>query len=84
MVWYPVKDEQAVAGFHAALGGCGLRRVLVAELNIPGSQGSKRLARCGIAIGNAPWPLEDYLAELMPWLGNLFGGRASWRWVVPD
>ena len=86
LVWYPVKDTAAVAAFKAWLAAAGLRRTLTAELQIENPDGPG-LARAGVALINAPWPIEDELAKLGPWLAQALGGPAAafeLEWIARD
>lgn len=86
LVWYPVKDIAAVAGFKAWLEAAGLRRTLTVELEVaPPAPGA--LARAGMALVNAPWPIEDELSRLGPWLAATLGngqGKFELDWIARD
>jgi len=87
MAWYPVKDAAAVAALHEWLTNSGLHRVLVAELEIAPVTGEGPLTRSGVAIANAPWPIEQDLDAALGWLAQTMGqgkGHAEWRWLVKD
>lgn len=73
MLWYPVKDVEAVASFLMALADKGIKRVLRLELqtNAPARQG--RLARCGLVIVNPPFRLDVEAEILLPWLAGTLG-----------
>ena len=74
LIWYPVKDVAAVAGFKACLESMKSKRTFTAELQIA-SQPAGGLTRAGVALVNAPWPIEDGLATLGPYLARTLGGR---------
>lgn len=86
LVWYPVKDPAAVAGFKTFLESMKCRRCLTAELQLaPKAAGG--LARAGVALVNAPWPIEDALANLGPFLARTLGGRDGqfdMDWIARD
>lgn len=66
LLWYPIKDEGAVAQFKAALSASGIRRILVAELHMPPrGDGRDGLAGSGLVIVNPPWQLDADLAALI-------------------
>lgn len=87
MVWYPVKDAAAAAALGEAMRETGVRRLLRAELEVAPRRAAGGLSRCGVLIANTPWPLEDRLAGLLPWLAETMGegrGRAMLDWLTPD
>jgi 23S rRNA (adenine2030-N6)-methyltransferase len=70
LLWYPVKDQAAVARFHARLADCGIPRILCAELVVraldaPGLGGS------GVVVVNPPFTLEEELGTLLPALTTI-------------
>jgi 23S rRNA (adenine2030-N6)-methyltransferase len=87
MAWYPIKDQPAVEALHDYLAGSGLKRVLVAEIEVAPAASEGGLSKCGVAIANAPWPIEQDLDAVLPWLAQVMGqgkGRAQWRWLTKD
>ncbi|MEO8558243.1 MAG: 23S rRNA (adenine(2030)-N(6))-methyltransferase RlmJ [Rhodospirillales bacterium] len=91
MAWYPIKNREAVTGLHEWLAGSGLHRVLTAEIDMgaarDGLGDGGALTRCGIVLANAPWPIEQDLDGVLPWLAQTLGqgkGKAEWRWLVKD
>jgi 23S rRNA (adenine2030-N6)-methyltransferase len=62
-VWYPIKDEAAVADFVSAQ--TGLKAVRL-EVVIP-PDGTK-LHACGVLVINPPWKFAEAIAECLPWL----------------
>ena len=77
-IWYPIKDEAAAAGFVDTLEA---PKRLVMELRIGAEVGAGKLAACGLAVINPPWRFEEAMAEALPWIATVLGGRASL--VVP-
>ena len=67
-IWYPIKDEAAVA-FAAELAAF---RPLVLELSLEGV-GPGRLAACGLAVINPPWRFADAMREALPWIAAQLG-----------
>src|SRR4051812_31910690 len=65
-IWYPIKDEAAVAAFKATLAGL---KALVLELRLQDAPEGK-LAACGLAVINPPWTFQEAMAEALPWLGT--------------
>lgn len=77
-LWYPIKDEAAAAAFVATLEA---PKRLVMELRLSGDAGEGKLAACGLAVINPPWRFEEAMAEALPWIASVLGGRA--RLVAP-
>jgi 23S rRNA (adenine2030-N6)-methyltransferase len=73
-IWYPIKDEAAAAAFVAALDA---PKRLILELRVDGEGGAGKLAACGLAVINPPWRFEEAMAEALPWIAAVLGGRAS-------
>lgn len=86
LVWYPVKDQEAVAAFKKYLADAGVKRTLTAELQIA-PQRPTGLVRSGVALINAPWPIEDALQKIGPYLAQTLGGRDgafALDWIAKD
>ena len=65
-IWYPIKLRQPISRFHRWFGNNGFEKVLAAELLLQPDNSPLRLNGCGMAIVNAPWKLDEQLADLMP------------------
>ena len=72
-IWYPIKDEAAVAAFMAALVA---PKALRLEMRIDGIAEGK-LAACGLLVINPPWQFEEAMREALPWIVGVLGGQAS-------
>lgn len=72
-VWYPLKDEQAVAGFVAGLAGL---KAITLELRLPSSAEGK-LSACGLAVINPPWKFDEAMAEALPWAAAALGATSA-------
>ena len=87
-IWYPIKLRQHIAPFHRWLKGCGMRKILVAELLLHPDNSGLRLNGAGMAIVNAPWRFDHALGEIMPpLLRHLQQGRfgtQSVAWLVGE
>jgi 23S rRNA (adenine2030-N6)-methyltransferase len=72
-IWYPIKDEEAAAGFLDAFTGL---KALQLELRVsPSAPG--RLAACGLLIINPPWKFEEAMCEALPWVASTLGPGAE-------
>lgn len=86
-VWYPLKAGAPVGRFKAALADSGLRKLLVAEIDVWPADTPFRLNGCGVLIVNPPWPLDRELPPLLQRLAELLGpGPSATRveWLVPE
>lgn len=72
-VWYPIKDEEAVESFIAAVAA---PKMLQLELRVP-ETAPGRLSACGLLVINPPWQFEEAMREALPWIASVLGGRAS-------
>lgn len=72
-VWYPIKDDEAVAAFIAGLAGL---KAITLELRLPPSAEGK-LSACGLAVINPPWKFEEAMAEALPWVGSALGATTA-------
>ena len=77
-IWYPIKDEAAVASFLTTLNGL---KCLHLEMQVPPAAPGK-LAACGMTVINPPWKFDEAMRLSLPWIANVLGGRASA--VVPE
>jgi len=65
-VWYPIKDETAVAAFKESLAGL---KTLVLEMRLDAVTDGK-LGACGVAVINPPWTFQESMAEALSWLAK--------------
>ena len=72
-VWYPIKDEDAVAAFKETLAGLKTL-ILEARLN---AVAEGKLGACGMAVINPPWTFQESMAEALPWLGAPLDARLA-------
>jgi len=86
--WYPVKEPDAVARFHAAVAASGVQRVLDLQVLRRQPTVPATLVGTGMVVVNPPWRLADELAILLPALAGRLGSgsAASWscNWLVPE
>lgn len=72
-IWYPIKDEEAVAGFAAGLAGL---KAVTLELRLPPSPDGK-LTACGLAVINPPWKFAEAMEEALPWVARALGATPA-------
>lgn len=80
LLWYPVKNINAVARFETLLRETAFSKILIAELHVDAIEAEGPLAACGLAIINPPYTLHDELAALLPALSALLARRDVARW----
>lgn len=83
MLWYPVKDREALIRFAAALVSSGLQRMAQAELLVqPDALSRGALAGCGMIVVNPPFGFAAEMGQLLPFLAQVLGREepGSWRW----
>lgn len=76
LLWYPIKDAVAVAGFSRRLARLGIPRIVRAELTLPAREDT-RLRACGLVVVNPPWTLEAELGLLLPALAAALAGKGQ-------
>ena len=87
MLWYPIKNRDSVATFHAEVAALAIPRTMAVELRLEAEQPS-RLIGCGIVLVNPPWTFEAEAASILDYLVKVLGrsAGASHRieWLVPE
>jgi 23S rRNA (adenine2030-N6)-methyltransferase len=81
LLWYPIKDSQAVAAFRKEIAALGIAKVLAVELMIRNGDDPAQLNGCGLIIVNPPFTLEEKLKALLPELARVLeqGKGAGFR-----
>ncbi|MBI3897999.1 MAG: 23S rRNA (adenine(2030)-N(6))-methyltransferase RlmJ [Gammaproteobacteria bacterium] len=87
-VWYPLKVGAPVERLKSKLVAAGIRKVLVAELNVWPMDTPFRLNGCGLLIVNPPWQLDAELPALLEPLAKQLqqgpNAAAEVSWLVPE
>ena len=86
-IWYPIKDERQLRRFYQGLERSKAPKLLRVELLVHPADSADRLNGSGLAIANPPWPLEDELRELLPWLAEVLAqSEGGWRldWLIEE
>lgn len=85
-IWYPLLEANRWKSMKHKLQRSGIRNILCSEIEInPSDAGG--MYGSGMLLINPPWPLEQKLTEVMPWLcGQLAQGSSENRltWLVPE
>lgn len=77
MVWYPIKDQTAVRGFHRTVVEAGVKRVDAISLTVRRPEREGKLTACGLLIVNLPFAARGPLAELLPPLATRLADGAG-------
>jgi 23S rRNA (adenine2030-N6)-methyltransferase len=85
-VWYPLSERAGPLRFRRDLERSGLQKVLDCTLSVMPADTAVGLRGSGLVIVNAPWQLDERLAELLPDLHRLLvpdgtGGTTVDWWV---
>ena len=87
-LWYPIMSRSLVERLHAGVQATGIARILRVELCVDEPSDRTRFAGSGLLIVNPPWPLQDELAAVLPWLWRCLApagrGGTSVDWLVPE
>jgi 23S rRNA (adenine2030-N6)-methyltransferase len=65
MLWYPVKDLEAIDALRAGLRESGIKRLLRVELMVRGRSGGGTLNGSGLVVCNPPWQFDKALAAML-------------------
>lgn len=71
LLWYPIKDVQAVAAFRRKIAALGLPKAIAVELLVRRPDDAARLNGAGLIVVNAPYTLSSQLDVLLPELARL-------------
>ncbi|MFV3308610.1 23S rRNA (adenine(2030)-N(6))-methyltransferase RlmJ [Pseudomonas sp. NY15181] len=86
-IWYPIKDRRQLKRFYQRLEKSSAPKLLRAELCVHPADTSERLNGSGLVIANPPWPLDEELRGLLPWLAEtLAQSEGSWQldWLISE
>ena len=88
LLWYPLKDAEAVKTFARDLKRLGCPKTLRAEMTVAGATEDGRLRGTGLVAVNPPWLLYGELQRLLPALAQALSrdGRHGHRldWLVAE
>jgi 23S rRNA (adenine2030-N6)-methyltransferase len=83
LLWYPVKDLEAVQALRDGLAVSGVKRLVRAELNVRARNTADRFNGSGMVICNPPWQFAAALRELLTGLAPILAD-GSGGGVVTD
>ncbi|MCO6392745.1 23S rRNA (adenine(2030)-N(6))-methyltransferase RlmJ [Aliihoeflea aestuarii] len=73
LLWYPIKNRRAVAGFRETLRKAGIPKVLDIAFSIRAAGVTESFDGTGMIAVNPPYPLENELGVILPELCGLLG-----------
>jgi len=86
-VWYPIKEESAVAHLHKRLQAGSIRNVLAAEVRTTPAGHPMGLYGSGLILVNPPWQFDTMFARSQAALAKLLAprfGTCRVDWLVPE
>lgn len=88
MLWYPIKDLQAVDAFRREVGKLGLPKTLRVELDFAEVRARDTLSGSGLIIVNPPFTLAEEMRTILSAIAPLVArdgkGRGRVSWLVPE
>ncbi len=86
-LWYPIKEEAAVAMLRAAAADVAARAVDI-ELCLARPLPADGLGACGLIVVNPPWTFDESMRAAVPWLARTLGHDSSaagtLRWLAGE
>ena len=86
-IWYPIKDRRQLKRFYQRLEKSSAPKMLRVELCVHPADAADRLNGSGLVIANPPWPLDEELRGLLPWLAQTLAqseGSSQVDWLIAE
>ncbi|MBG6287249.1 23S rRNA (adenine(2030)-N(6))-methyltransferase RlmJ [Pseudomonas nitroreducens] len=86
-IWYPIKDRRQLKRFYQRLEKSSAPKMLRVELCVHPADVADRLNGSGLVIANPPWPLDEELRGLLPWLAQTLAqseGSSQVDWLIAE
>lgn len=86
-IWYPIKDRRQLKRFYQRLEKSSAPKMLRVELCVHPADTADRLNGSGLVIANPPWPLDEELRGLLPWLAQTLAqseGSGQVDWLIAE
>jgi len=86
-IWYPIKDRRQLKRFYQRLEKSSAPKMLRVELCVHPADTADRLNGSGLVIANPPWPLDEELRGLLPWLAETLAqseGSSQVDWLIAE
>lgn len=88
MLWYPIKDRDAVTTFHNDIAASCYARAIAMEIAVGATRNAHALNACGLLVINPPHTLKAAADALLPYFAQRLaqGPGASWQvqWLGTD
>lgn len=81
-IWHPIQERTVTDRLYRRFRNAGIPNILAAELCILPDAATKQLKGSGMILLNPPWPVDEQLRSLLPWLSELLGSDGSGNWRV--
>lgn len=81
-IWHPIQDRKATERFYRGFLEAGIRKVLRLELCTADAGVDRKLLGSGLLIINPPWPLDEQLASVLPWLWSVLSPERRGQWLI--
>jgi 23S rRNA (adenine2030-N6)-methyltransferase len=80
-LWYPIKDQAAVAAFRRSLADAGIPRIIDVAFELRPASREPQLDGSGLIVVNPPYTFEAEMRAILPALHAGLGARpgAGWR-----
>ena len=70
VLWYPIKDRNAVTAFHEAITAARYARAITMELVVGATRNAHALNACGLLVINPPHTLKAAAETLLPYFAQ--------------
>ncbi len=94
VLWYPIKNSEAVELFYKKMKRTGIKKQLVCELNLYPNDVAVGLNGTGLLVINPPWQFNDDAQEILDYLAPILkpenapqmslGSMAVVQWLVGE
>jgi 23S rRNA (adenine2030-N6)-methyltransferase len=86
LLWYPIKERDAVDALARRLRKLMVPKILRCEILLDTPRADAGLIGSGLVVVNPPYTLQDELRIIVPELGNLLRGNVTYRvdWLAQE
>lgn len=71
VLWYPIKNKEAVELFYKKMKRTGIKKQLICELNLYPNDVSVGLNGTGLFVINPPWQFDGHAKEILTYLATI-------------
>jgi 23S rRNA (adenine2030-N6)-methyltransferase len=87
-IWYPLMSTRQAEELYRRVGNTGIRKIMRVELTVAPLRPQMAMCGSGLLIVNPPWPLQEEIAAVLPWLWDCLstagGGGTRVEWLMPE